>query len=151
MIYIIHLKIQILFCKVAQKYIFFMLQKFRPCLQVRHVSDKHSERNTSEREMIYNGTLTNKVRNIKMISLLSSAVSLISQPIIYMKILEEDNLVGVGTLFALLNVVTISSPLLIHLLTRRYVIEMYHYPSEEKYTAKLYSFFCKQREVFISL
>lgn len=128
-----------------------MLQKFRPCLQVRHVSDKHSERNISEREMIYNGTLTNKVRNIKMISLLSSVASVISQPIIYMKILEEDNVVGAGTLFALLNILTISSPLLIHFLTRRYVIEMYHYPKEEKYTAKLYSFFCKKREVFISL
>ena len=128
-----------------------MLQKFRPCLQVRHVSDKHSERNTNEREMIYNGTLTNKVRNIKLISLLSSVVSVISQPIIYMKILEEDNLASAGTLFALLNVVTISSPLLIHFLTRRYVIEMYHYPNEERYTAKLYSFLCKEREVFIFL
>lgn len=151
MIYIIHFKIQILFCKVTQKYIIFMLQKFRPCLQVRHVSDKHSERNTNEREMIYNGTLTNKVRNIKLISLLSSVVSVISQPIIYMKILEEDNLASAGTLFALLNVVTISSPLLIHFLTRRYVIEMYHYPNEERYTAKLYSFLCKEREVFIFL
>ncbi|XP_043583992.1 transmembrane protein 70 homolog, mitochondrial [Bombus pyrosoma] len=140
----------IVFKRTSMYYTCGNVEKFRPCLQVRHVSDKHSERNTSEREMIYNGTLTNKVRNIKMISLLSSAVSLISQPIIYMKILEEDNLVGVGTLFALLNVITISSPLLIHLLTRRYVIEMYHYPNEEKYTAKLYSFFCKEREITFS-
>ncbi|XP_033351431.1 transmembrane protein 70 homolog, mitochondrial [Bombus vosnesenskii] len=123
------------------------VKKFIPCLQVRHVSDKHSERNTSEREMIYNGTLTNKVRNIKMISLLSSVVSVISQPIIYMKILEEDNAISVGTLFALLNILTICSPLLIHLLTKRYVIEMYHYPNEKKYTAKLYSFLCKKREI----
>lgn len=123
------------------------VKKFIPCLQVRHVSDKHSERNTIEREIIYNGTLTNKVRNIKIISLLTSAISVISQPIIYMKILEEDNLIGAGTLFALLNIVTISSPLLIYFLTRRYVIEIYHYPNEEKYTAKLYSFLCKEREI----
>lgn len=151
MIYMIHFKIQILFCKVTQKYIFLTLQKFIPCLQVRHVSDKHSERNTSVREMIYNGAVTNKVRNIKMFSLLSSVLSVICQPIIYMKILEEDNAISVGTLFALLNILTISSPLLVHFLTKRYVIEMYHYPNKEKYTAELYTFFCKKREVFMSL
>ncbi|XP_071856787.1 transmembrane protein 70 homolog, mitochondrial [Bombus fervidus] len=123
------------------------VKKFIPCLQVRHVSDKHSEKNTIEREMIYNGTLRNKVRNIKIVSLLTSAISVISQPIIYMKILEEDNVVGAGTLFAILNVMTISSPLLIHFLTKRYVIDMYHYPKEEKYTAKLFSFLCKEREI----
>lgn len=123
------------------------VKKFIPCLQVRHVSDKHSERNAIEREMIYNGSLKNKVRTVKIMSLLSSVISVISQPIIYMKILEEDNVVGAGTLFALVNVVTISSPILIHFLTKRYVIEMYHYPKEEKYTAKLFSFLCKEREI----
>lgn len=121
------------------------IKRFKPCLQVKHFSDKCNE--TTEKNLIYVGPLTRKVRNIKIFSLLSTLVSIGFQPFLYMKLVEEDNLANAGTIFALFNIMTISSPLLVHLLAKRYVIELYHHPKEEEYSAKIFTFFCKQKEI----
>lgn len=126
-----------------------MLQRFKPCLQVKHFSDKYNE--ITEKNLIYIGPFTWKVRSVKIFSLVSSLMSIGFQPFLYMKLVEDDNLANAGTIFALFNIITISSPLLIHILAKRYVIELYHHPKEEKYTAKVFTLFCRQKEVFIFL
>ncbi|XP_017760229.1 PREDICTED: transmembrane protein 70 homolog, mitochondrial [Eufriesea mexicana] len=123
------------------------IKKFAPFLQARHLSMKNNE--TVGGELIYTGSLTSRVRNLKLVSIITSILTSFGQPIIFSKIIIDDNLIGIAALFAVINLVSIGTPIFVHLLTRRYVITMYK-SQNEKYIAKVYSFLGRQKQIIFT-
>lgn len=117
-------------------------------MQVRHFSD---ENNKKDKELIYIGTMKNKVISLKVLSLLSTTLSIIFQPYMFMKLMEEDSLTTMIVILTLFNLITIGNPIFIHYVTKRYAIEMHYYPKEDKYSATVYTLFLRRKTVFISL
>lgn len=92
-----------------------------------------------------------KVISLKVLSLLTTAISAIFQPYMFMKLIEEDSLTTVIAILTLFNLITIGNPVFIHFATKRYAVEMHYYPKEEKYSATVYTLFLKRKTVFIAL
>ncbi|XP_003707253.2 transmembrane protein 70 homolog, mitochondrial [Megachile rotundata] len=116
----------------------------KKCGSIVHMKHFSTE---DEKIHIYKGTLTKRVRNLKIFSYATSILSFTSQPFIYMKVLEEDNLTGLVAVFAFLNLVAACSPLLVHWLAKRYVTDMYYYPKEDKYVAEVYDLFINKKQI----
>lgn len=120
------------------------IQKYTPFLQVRHFSDKN---NKEDKELIYIGTMKNKVISLKVLSLVSTALSIAFQPYLFMKLMEKDSLTTMILILTLFNLITIGNPIFIHFVTKRYVIEMHHHPKEEKYSATVYTLFLRRKTI----
>ncbi|CAK9810686.1 Transmembrane protein 70 homolog, mitochondrial [Anthophora quadrimaculata] len=121
------------------------LKKFVPSLQVKYFSvDKD---NVQKRELVYTGDLWKQIRNIKILSIISTIMSICGQPMLFMKMINNDNLVSLGIIFAFGNIILIGSPILIYLVTKRYVINLYHCPQENTYVAVVYRFFLQRKEI----
>ncbi|XP_076181529.1 transmembrane protein 70 homolog, mitochondrial isoform X2 [Ptiloglossa arizonensis] len=121
-----------------------MFSKFTSALQIKHFS-KESEK--SEKILIYTGTLSNKIRNIKIFSYLTSFGSLLLQPLFYMKAIEDDNMIVFMGTFGIIGMFAIFTPLLIYIITKKYVTDLYYYPKEDSYLAKRYSMFLTKNEI----
>nr|XP_061794946.1 transmembrane protein 70, mitochondrial-like [Nerophis lumbriciformis] len=100
--------------------------------------------------LIYTGSLGTAVRGVKFFSYSTSAASLFLMPQILLK-------TGIGVQSLALQVVfcgiigcfTFLTPLFLHLLTKGYVIRLYHNPERDTYTAITYSVFLTElRTVF---
>ncbi|XP_006610591.1 transmembrane protein 70 homolog, mitochondrial [Apis dorsata] len=120
------------------------IQKYTPFLQIRHFSDKN---NKEDKELIYIGSMKTKVISLKVLSLLTTAMSAIFQPYMFMKLIEEDSLTTVIAILTLVNLITIGNPVFIHFATKRYAVEMHYYPKEEKYSATVYTLFLKRKTI----
>ncbi|KPJ08219.1 Transmembrane protein 70-like, mitochondrial [Papilio machaon] len=105
----------------------------------RHYAKKLNEDNKLER--IYYGPLTPQIKAVKIFSLSSSAAGLVAQPII----LREASTIGsTSLLIAICSVVgffTFVTPLLLHVITKKYVTEVYYNPETMSYTAVTLNFF----------
>lgn len=113
--------------------------KVSPKYIVRHFASKEKENNKLER--IYYGPLTPQIRAVKLFSVGSSAFGLAAQPII----LREANTIGsTSLLIAICSVVgffTFVTPILLHIITKKYVTEIYYDPETQTYQATTISFF----------
>lgn len=111
----------------------------------RHYSKKLNEDNKLER--IYYGPLTPQIKAVKIFSLSSSAAGLVAQPII----LREASTIGsTSLLIAICSVVgffTFVTPLLLHIITKKYVTEVYYNPETKSYTAVTLNFFLVPKKV----
>lgn len=97
-------------------------------------------------QVIYIGTLTRMVRFVKLFSLSTSAVGISLQPYIYQNVADLPLLVaaavtGVTSFFIFLT------PVLLHIVTKRYVIEMSLNEQTGKYTATTYSLFLRLKKL----
>ncbi|XP_030581259.1 transmembrane protein 70, mitochondrial [Archocentrus centrarchus] len=102
---------------------------------------------SEEENLIYTGSLGLAVRGVKMFSYSTSAASLFLMP----QILLKTGL-GVQT-FALqvaycgiIGFFTFLTPVLLHLITKGYVIRLYHNPDRDIYTAVTYSVFLTEKK-----
>lgn len=102
-----------------------------------------------EKTEIYYGTLTRQVRALKLFSLLTSTGGLMAQPFLYSKAVESGNTGAVFGIFAF-GFLAITTPLLIHLITKKYVTHLYYNAKEDKYIANTYNLFVQTKEVFIN-
>ncbi|XP_076749418.1 transmembrane protein 70 homolog, mitochondrial [Xylocopa sonorina] len=100
-----------------------------------------------QKELIYIGSIATTVQRIKVFSYLTSAISIIAQPILYMKMINDDNTMSLATICMLLNFAAICNPILIYLLTKRYVVDLHYYPKEQKYVAQVYNFFFRRKKI----
>ncbi|XP_046959587.1 transmembrane protein 70 homolog, mitochondrial [Vanessa cardui] len=95
----------------------------------------------NELERIYYGPLTPQIKAVKIFSVSSSAAGLAAQPII----LREATTIGsTSLLVALCSVVgffTFVTPLLLHLITKKYVTEIHYDPKTLTYKATTINFF----------
>lgn len=95
----------------------------------------HSEDGT----LVYTGNLASAVRGLKMCSCSSSVVSLVLVP----HILQGFTLLA--AFYGFICFSTFFSPVLVHLITRGYVVRMYHRPDKDTYTAVTYRVFPFER------
>lgn len=102
------------------------------------------------RTEIYYGTLTGQIKALKMFSLLTSAGGLLAQPFLYSKAIESGNTGAVLGIFAFIGFLTVTTPLLIHIITKKYVTHLYYDAKEDKYIANTYNLFVQTKKVYIN-
>lgn len=103
--------------------------------------------NIGNTEHIYHGVLSRQIRAVKVFSLTSSIAGILLQPMLYEK---SQELGGIGMTVAVCSMVgffTFVTPLLLHLVTRKYVIDMEFDHETETYTASTISFFLYTKRV----
>lgn len=101
------------------------------------------ERNSGA-DVIYVGTLARYVRIVKVFSLSTSVAGICLQPFIYQKLsaLPVILAVAVGGFASFFIYLT---PVLLHLISKRYVTEMTLDPVSGDYTATTYTFFLRKK------
>lgn len=70
------------------------------------------------------------------------------QPFFYSKAAENDN-IGVILVFACIGFFAVTTPLLIHIITKKYVTHLYYDAKEDVYIANTYSLFARAKKVLI--
>lgn len=105
----------------------------------RHYATKEKQDNKLEK--IYYGPMTPQIRAVKIFSVTSSAAGLAVQPLI----LKEAASIGSTSLIvALCSVVgffTFVTPILLHIITKKYVTEIHYDPETSTYKATTINFF----------
>lgn len=98
----------------------------------------------SDSNVIYVGTLARYVRIVKVFSLSTSIAGICLQPFIYKKLsaLPVMLAVAVGGFASFFIYLT---PVLLHLVSKRYVTEMTLDPVSREYTATTYTFFLRRK------
>ncbi|KAJ8728041.1 hypothetical protein PYW08_016426 [Mythimna loreyi] len=98
-------------------------------------------------ECIYYGPLTPQIKGVKVFSLSSSAAGLLAQPII---IREAATIGSTSLIVALCSVVgffTFVTPVLLHVITKKYVTEIHYDPATSTYTATTINFFLAKKKL----
>lgn len=94
------------------------------------------------------GTLTPNIRSVKVFSLTTSFAGVIAQPVLYQKAAELGSstpvIVGVCGFVGFFTFVT---PLLLHIITKRYVTELHFDPATNEYSATVINFFLMKKQV----
>lgn len=99
---------------------------------------------------IYQGKYTNQILRVKMFSLTTSAMGLVAQPILWHKGIEVGG-TGLGMLIcSVAGIFTFVTPLLLHFVTKKYVIDIKYNEKTDEYTCVTISFFLFRNEVRIS-
>ncbi|KAK2843950.1 hypothetical protein Q5P01_010609 [Channa striata] len=106
----------------------------------------HSE----DGNLIYSGSLGSAVRGVKMFSYSSSGASLFLMPYILLKTgIGVQSMVMQSAFCGVIGFFTFLTPVLLHLVTKGYVVRLYHNPDKDSYTAITYSvFLTEKRTVF---
>ena len=114
-------------------------------------STKNSENKSGEIEVIYKGQQNLRVRNIKIVSLATSAFNLGLQPIVYHKVVEAGTVTKLAIpLTAFLGLFAVFTPLLLHLVTKKYILSIEYLHQQDKYVAIVYSLFARKKRVSVS-
>ncbi|XP_061695055.1 transmembrane protein 70, mitochondrial isoform X3 [Syngnathoides biaculeatus] len=106
----------------------------------------HSE----NEKLIYTGSLAMAVRGVKMFSYSTSGASLFLMPQIFLKTgLGLQSLPLQMAFCSIIGFFTFLTPVLLHFITKGYVVRLYHNSDQDTYTAITYSvFLTEQRTVF---
>ncbi|XP_049869212.1 transmembrane protein 70 homolog, mitochondrial [Pectinophora gossypiella] len=113
--------------------------------QKQYFGTKKKNKEIESLEKIYYGPLTPQIKTVKVFSLTSSVAGLLAQPII---IREAAALESTSLLVALCSVVgffTFVTPLLLHLVTKKYVTEIHYDPKTSTYKATTINFFLAEK------
>ncbi|XP_059199962.1 transmembrane protein 70, mitochondrial [Centropristis striata] len=92
--------------------------------------------NSEDGNLIYTGNLGRTVRTVKMFSYGTSAVSIVLVPQIFLKSeLVAQSLIATASMYGVIAFFTFLTPVLLHYLTKVYVLRLYHNPDTDTYTA----------------
>lgn len=96
---------------------------------------------------IYTGKFTRQIVRVKMFSLTTSAMGLVAQPVLWHKGLEVSG-TGLGVLLcSVAGLFTFVTPVLLHLVTKKYVIDIKYNKQTDEYTCMTVSFFLFENKV----
>lgn len=96
---------------------------------------------------IYQGKYTHQILRVKMFSLATSAMGMLAQPILWNKSLEVGG-TGLGVaICSVAGVFTFITPLLLHFVTKKYVIDIKYNEKTDEYTCVTISLFLFKNEV----
>lgn len=124
-------------------------------LIIRHSSTNSSQpstaassvSSTATAENIYYGTLTPKIRAVKVFSLTTSVVGLTIQPML----IEQGNKMGgipmIVFMCGFAGLFTFVTPLLLHFVTKKYVTQITYNAIADEYTATTISFLLLRKQV----
>lgn len=96
---------------------------------------------------IYTGKFTRQIIRVKLFSLTTSAMGLLAQPVLWQKGLEVS---GTGLSVIICSVAGLFifvTPVLLHLVTKKYVIDIKYNKKTDEYTCMTVSFFLFQNKV----
>nr|XP_046265284.1 transmembrane protein 70, mitochondrial [Scatophagus argus] len=96
--------------------------------------------------LIYTGNLGSAVRGLKLFSYSTSGVSLFLMPHILLKTGVGVQSIAVQAFCGGIGFFTFLTPILLHLVTKGYVIRLYHNPDRDTYTAITYSIFLTEKK-----
>ncbi|XP_003426743.1 transmembrane protein 70 homolog, mitochondrial [Nasonia vitripennis] len=107
-----------------------------------------SSSNDNGKQVIYTGLLCSNIRRIKLFSLSTSIIGLAVQPVVYQKAL----LAGTTTkftlpAFALIGLLALATPPLLHIITKRYVLSVEYDATKDMYTATTYNLLCIRKKI----
>ena len=107
------------------------------------------EENFEEHEQtIYKGILATQIKLVKSFSLMTSVIGLSCQPVLFMKMgAGSGNLALIIASGAFLSFFTFATPLLIHWVSKKYVVELIYNKIDDTYTAITYSLLLRKKEV----
>jgi transmembrane protein 70 homolog, mitochondrial len=106
-----------------------------------------SSQNQKDTEIIYEGNLLPIVKMIKVFSISTSLIGLVSQPFIMSKLFETElDLIKIGFV-TVSSIFILCSPLLLNLITKRYVYRLNYNSKNDEYTAYTLSFFNQKVEL----
>lgn len=98
-------------------------------------------------ETIYTGKFTRQIIRVKMFSLATSAMGLVAQPVLWQKGLEVSG-TGLSVLIcSVAGLFIFVTPVLLHLVTKKYVIDIKYNKKTDEYTCMTVSFFLFQNTV----
>lgn len=104
----------------------------------------------AEWQNVYKGILTPRIRNLKIVSFMTSGVGLCIQPLLLQKAAEVGTslgaTIGVCTIAGFFTFIT---PVLIHLVTRKYVTSLEYNEKNDEYIATVISFFLKPKKASV--
>lgn len=101
-------------------------------------------------EIIYTGKYKTRIIRVKLFSLSTSLLGVSAQPILLEKGMEMGG-AGLATfLCSLAGIFTFVTPVLLHFITKKYVIKITHDPNTDEYVATTVSFFIMKNEVKFS-
>lgn len=101
---------------------------------------------TSTKNQIYFGTLTPKIRAVKVFSLSTSVIGLAAQPLL----VEKASQLGGTSMILVCSFVgffTFITPLVLHFITKKYVTEINYDAVKDEYTATTLSILLRKKEV----
>lgn len=102
--------------------------------------------NNGQPLVIYEGILSKQIRSLKLFSFLTTAMGLSLQAALFEK-LQGSSMAATVSVFSIVGFFTFVTPVLIHLVAKRYVTELIYDPAADVYTAATYSFFLQRKEV----
>jgi transmembrane protein 70 len=132
-------------------------QKSRPNNDVSKVRWINQEEEEEEPEgdtpyVVYEGMLTSQIKGIKLFSITTSLISLALQPAILESTISQNvPLLGTIGIFTMVGFFTFVTPLLIHLMTKKYVAQIRYDPQTQNYTSVTFKFFLQKQEVLLNL
>lgn len=106
-----------------------------------HFESKHPVKG----DLVYVGTMYSSVKKIKLFSLSTSVVAVALQPV-FLKELLGNATSATLTLALGMNACVFMTPLFLHMITKRYVTDMYYKDDDGTFTATTYSFFLRKKE-----
>lgn len=95
---------------------------------------------------IYCGTLTPQIKAVKIFSLSSSVVGIISQPFLFNEIASTGNIPVIVAAYTAIGFFTVVTPILLHFITKKYVTHLYYNQNTNTYIAKTVNFFCVTKQ-----
>lgn len=117
------------------------------CASVQSIRSAHSlegnkklqlekdEKNVELGESVYKGKYVSQILRVKMFSMATSVLGAATQPMLWQKGLEVSG-VGVGiTICSLVGIFTFVTPVLLHLVVRKYVVDILYNKETDQYTA----------------
>lgn len=96
---------------------------------------------------IYSGMLTSQIKSVKVFSLTTSMAGIIGQPLLYKQI-EQMGALASGAAMCFVGFFTFVTPVLLHLVTKKYVIAMHYNDEKDTYTATTLTLLLTKREVY---
>ncbi|XP_011879215.1 PREDICTED: transmembrane protein 70 homolog, mitochondrial [Vollenhovia emeryi] len=156
-------------CVLTRKGLFFKnFKNLKYCLTCAVHNDRNVEKYTSARNVqfphnansntencekavgrieIYYGPLTRQVKVLKLFTLLTSSSCLAVQPFLYLKATDTDNIGVLLGMFAFFGFLAITTPLLIHSVTKKYITRLYYDAKEDVYIADTYNLFARTSQL----
>lgn len=120
---------------------------YLPHDQIRISRNLCTKLDNKNNEKIYTGPLTPHIKGVKIFSLGSSVTGLLAQPII----IQEANAIGSTSLLvglcSIVGFFTFVTPVLLHMITKKYVTELHYNSVKSNYTAVTYNFFLRRKEL----
>uniref|UniRef100_A0A182JC54 Transmembrane protein 70 homolog, mitochondrial n=1 Tax=Anopheles atroparvus TaxID=41427 RepID=A0A182JC54_ANOAO len=114
-------------------------------------SAKQSKQDEEAATKVYYGTLTPQIRAVKVFSLATSIGGIVAQPIL----LEQASKIGgmpmIVAVCGFAGFFTFVTPILLHLVTKRYVTELNYDPAKQQYTAVTITFFLRREKTHFKI